>query len=60
MGNIFAELQMQSANQLNTITYALKKMNQLLKLFLEQPDRELLCDIFARDIRNLETKNLLD
>lgn len=60
MGNIFAELQMQSANQLNTITDARKKMNQLLKLFLEQPDRELLCDIFARDIRNLETKTLLD
>lgn len=60
MGNIFAELQMQSAHQMNTIVDTRKKMNKLLQCFLSQPDREEWCDVFAKDVRNLETQTMLD
>lgn len=60
MGNIFAELQMQSANQLNTILDARLRMNELLRLFLDRPDREEICYAFAKGVRNLEVQTLLD
>lgn len=60
MGSIFAELQMISANQMNTVVDTRKKMNELLHGFLAQEDREEWCDVFARDVRNLETKTMLD
>lgn len=60
MDNIFAELQMTSANSMNTILDARKKMNELLHLFLERPERMGLLNIFAHDFRNLEPQTFVD
>ena len=60
MDNIFAELQMQSANSLNTVLDARKKMNKLLNIFLNRPDRMEILNNFAHDFRNLEPQTLID
>lgn len=60
MANIFAELQMQSVNKLNTVLDARKQMNRLLQCFLDEPERYELCEIFAQDIRNLKVETLLE
>lgn len=60
MGNIFAELQMLSSNQLNTVMDARQQMNRLLKCFLEDPEREEWVRVFAEGVRNLEVQTLLD
>lgn len=60
MGNIFAELQMLSSNQLNTVMDARQQMNRLLKCFLEDPEREGWVRVFAEGVRNLEVQTLLD
>ena len=59
MGNIFAELQMQTLTQLNTVLEARKQMNRLLKCFLEEEERVSLCQVFANDIRNLKLRTML-
>lgn len=58
MSNIFAELQMQSANSLNTILDARQKMNELLRYFLDRPERKELVTIFATEFRNLDFDTL--
>lgn len=60
MANIFAELQMQSANSMNTILDTREKLNHMLKLFIEQPLREPLVRVFAEQYRNLDVQTLLD
>ena len=60
MANIFAELQMAASNQNNTVSDARQKMNEILRLFLEQPDREDNVSIFAEIGRNLKPQTLLD
>lgn len=60
MGNIFAELQMLSANQLNTVMDARQQMNRLLKCFLDEPERYTWCEIFADGVRNLKVETLLE
>lgn len=60
MGNIFAELQMSSANSMNTVLDARKKMNEILNIFLSRPDRMELVTIFAKEFRNLEVQTLVD
>lgn len=60
MGNIFAELQMASANQFNSVVDARQQMNRLLECFLSYEGREELVTLFARDVRNLEPKTLLE
>ena len=60
MGNIFAELQMQSANSMNTILDARMKMNEMLRIFLSQPERESDVKTFALKFRNLEFETLWD
>lgn len=60
MSNLFAELQQASMIQSNTVRDARKKMNKLLECFLEEEERYELCDIFARDVRQLKTETFLD
>ena len=60
MGNIFAELQMSSANSMNTVLDARKRMNEMLNIFLSRPDRMELVTIFAKEFRNLEVQTLVD
>lgn len=60
MANIFQELQMASANQINEIADARKKMNELLQCFLKQERRMELLTYFAEKVRHLDIQTLVD
>lgn len=60
MANIFAELQMQTMSQLNTVRDTRKQLNRLMRCFTEEKERVELCEIFATSVRNLELQTMLD